>query len=263
MFGIVKAYFIFLDTMKNTKVALVTWWCSWIGKQIVSQLVRSGISVVVNYVHEQACAEDVVDDIVARGGEALSVQADVSDSKSVQKMFVRIEKQFGRLDFLVNNAGIDVMQDLEGFDDMMWEKIVAINLTGKFLCTKYAIPLLKKSSHPKIINIASRLGTKAMPQASAYCCAESAIIMLTKVSALELSKYHISVNTISPGLTRTALSEWVYKDPKIWEKTKNITPMWRIGEPQDIANMVEFLLSDKSDYIDGENINVSGGNILV
>ncbi len=135
------------------------------------------------------------------------------------------------------------------------------NLRGKLLCTKYSIPLLKNSSNPIIINIATRAGISAMEESSAYCCAATGIIMLTKVSALELSKYSIRVNTISPGLTKTKLT-LQYDTEEDFKEYVEKNPSKRIGTPEDIANTVLFLISKEGSFINGENINVSGGILL-
>jgi len=116
------------------------------------------------------------------------------------------------LDYLINNAGINIVKEFENYSTSDWTKIINVNLTGKYLCTKYAIPLLKKSANPRIINIASRFGTKPDDEIPAYCCAEAGIIMLTKVSALGLAKYNIKVNTISPSLTHTPLTEKIFPE---------------------------------------------------
>ena len=176
-------------------------------------------------------------------------------------MFNIVEQRFGRIDYLVNNAGINIDGWIENFDLVDWKKVLDVNLVGKFVCTKNAIPLLKKSTTPRIVNIASRLGTKGMEESSSYCCAEAAIIMLTKVSALELSQYGIRVNTVSPGMTLTPMARKSFSDEemKIFEE-KN--PCKKMGKTTDIANTIMFLLSDDAEYINGENINVNGGTLL-
>ena len=146
--------------------------------------------------------------------------------------------------------------DIDGF-----RKILDVNLVGKVIVTKFALPLLKKSETPSIVNIASRLGTKPCVEASAYCASEAGVINFTKTSALEFSKYKIRVNVVSPGLTNTSLAMMGWTKEEI-EEQKNNNPLYRIGEPIDIANIVLFLLSEKASYINGENINVNGGSLL-
>ena len=176
-------------------------------------------------------------------------------------MFEFVNSEFGGLDVLINNAGIGHLKRMGDQDYNDWKRVVEINLGGKFLCVKYATPLLKKSKDPKIINIASRLATKPMERASAYGPSASGIVMLTKVLALELSKYNIQVNSISPGLIRTPLTEkeWTKEDFDNYAKNN---PSGRVGDVADVANTVLFLVSDSASYINGENINVNGGSLL-
>ena len=143
-----------------------------------------------------------------------------------------------------------------------YRKELNVNVVGRWLCIKYAIPLLKKSKVPRIVNIASRLGTKPIDDSVAYCTSEAATIMLTKCCALELtSKYNIKVNTVSPSMTLTPLAKKSYSEEEIKE-TSSKNPSGRLGEVSDIVYTVLFLLSDKADYINGENINVNGGILL-
>ena len=172
-------------------------------------------------------------------------------------MFNKIEK----LDYLINNAGTNIDSYIEKFDIQDFRKVLDVNLVGKVICTKHAIPLLKNSENASVVNIASRLGTKPCIEASAYCSAEAGVINFTKASALELSKYKIRVNTVSPSLTVTPLALYGWTDEEI-EEQKESNPLKRLGETIDIANAVLFLLSDKASYINGENLNVNGGSLL-
>lgn len=190
-------------------------------------------------------------------------KADISDEQAVQKMFEEIEKDHGKLDYLVNNAGIDAPQPFESYKLSDWNNVIGVNLTGKFLCIKHAIPILKRSDNPRIVNIASRMAEKPyVPEISAYACAEAGVVMLSKVAAKELAEYRIRVNTVSPGLTRTPLTESIIPDEATWEKLSGMNPSKRVGKPSDVANVVLFLLSDEADYINGVNIDVNGGSNL-
>ena len=191
----------------------------------------------------------------------LYIKVDIKDEKSVSDMFEIIQKKFRYIDALINNAAYDKMDSIETYNINIFEQIIKTNLTGKMLCIKYAISLLKKSQYPTIINIASRLAIKPMERSSAYCCAAAGIVMLTKCAALELSDYNIRVNTISPALTITPLSLKSYsKEEIINYSKKNLRK--RVCEMEDIYNLTEFLISKKSDYINGENININGGILL-
>ncbi|MCK4730052.1 MAG: SDR family oxidoreductase [Candidatus Aenigmarchaeota archaeon] len=247
--------------MEQNKTVLITGASSGIGKEIAIQLAKQNIKICINFSKSKEKAEEVQQEIEKFGGKAVIFQADISKEDEVKKMFDFVLSKFGALDILINNAGIDIPESIETYNYENWKKIFDVNLNGKFLCTKYAISLLKKSSAPRIINIASRFALKPFEEASAYCCAESGIVMFTQVSAIELSKYNIKVNTISPGLTKTPLTENICTEEDFDNYAKR-NPSKRIGKPSDIANAVLFLISSKSEFINGENINVSGGILL-
>ncbi len=243
------------------KIALVTGASSGIGKVIAIELANSGFEVIINFSKSKEKAKEVQQEITQHGGQAQIFQADITSEKDISELFNFIDQSFQKLDILVNNAGIYIPDFIESHKIESWDKVLDLNLKSKFLCTKYAIPLLKKSSSPRIINIATRAAEKPIEESVAYCCASAGIVMLTAVSVLELSKYNIRVNTVSPGLTKTPMTESVDTEADFTEyAVKN--PAGRVGLPQDIANVVSFLASDKAEFINGENINVSGGIIL-
>lgn len=243
------------------KIALVTGGTSGIGKKIVEELLRQGAIVIINYGHNDNQAQGLNDELNNYKNNFCIIKADVSKIEEVKLMFEEVKKRYGKLDYLINNAGTNVDGFIENYNIEDWYNVINVNLTGKFLCTKYSIPLLKEATNASIVNIASRLGTSPCKEASAYCVAEAGIINFTKCSALELSDYGIRVNTVSPGLTVTPLSlnGWTKKEI---EDTKNNNPLKRLGETIDIANTVLFLLSDAASYINGQNINVNGGGLL-
>ncbi len=245
----------------NGKIALVTGGTSGIGKEIVKQLLSNGVFVFVNFGHHDHLMYEAKKELKEISNSFQCIKADVSNEEEVFAMFVKIKETFGKLDYLVNNAGMNVDNFIEDLDIDGFRKILDVNLVGKVIVTKFALPLLKKSESPSIVNIASRLGTKPCVEASAYCASEAGVINFTKTSALEFSKYKIRVNVVSPGLTNTPLAMMGWTKEEI-EEQKDNNPLYRIGEPIDIANTVLFLLSDKASYINGENINVNGGSLL-
>lgn len=247
--------------MMNTKLALVTGATSGIGKKIALDLARQNITVCINFSKSVAAANKVLREIKQHGGNGIIYQADITNEEEVRKMFAYLSSHFKSLDILINNAGIYKPSFIEEHNYIDWKNILDVNLNGKFLCTKYAVPLLRLSKHPRIINIASRCAEKADEESSAYCCSAAAITMLTKVSALELAKYNIKVNTVSPGLTKTFLSQQFSLEGEFEEYAQK-NPSHRIGKVDDISNVVNFLISEKADFINGENINVSGGILL-
>lgn len=241
----------------ENKVALVTGGTSGIGKEIAKQLLRNGAKVIINYAHNEENYKKTKNELEEYKDNVLFIQADVSNEDEVIRMFQKIEK----LDYLVNNAGTNIDSYIEEFNIEDFRRILDVNLVGKVICTKHAVPLLKNSKTSSIVNIASRLGTRPCMEASAYCSAEAGIINFTQASALELSKYSIRVNTVSPSLTITPLALEGWTEQEI-EKHKQNNPLKRLGETIDIANAVLFLLSEKASYINGENLNVNGGSLL-
>lgn len=241
----------------ENKVALVTGGTSGIGKEIAKQLLLNGAKVIINYGHNEENYEKTKKEFEEYKDKVIFIKADVSNEEEVIEMFNKIKK----LDYLINNAGTNIDSYIETFDIQDFRKVIDVNLIGKVICTKYAIPLLKNSENASIVNIASRLGTNPCVEASAYCSAEAGVINFTKASALELSKYKIRVNTVSPSLTVTPLALYGWTNEEIEEQKEN-NPLKRLGETIDIANAVLFLLSDNASYINGENLNVNGGSLL-
>ncbi|MCI8276976.1 MAG: SDR family oxidoreductase [Clostridia bacterium] len=239
------------------KVALVTGGTSGIGKEIAKQLLTEGAKVIINYAHNEENYEKTKKEFEEYKEKVWFIKADISKEEEIIKMFSKIE----RLDFLINNAGTNIDGDIETLDLKDFRKVLEVNLVGKVICTKYAIPLLKNSRNASIVNIASRLGVKPCAEASAYCASEAGIINFTMAVALELSKYNIRVNAVSPSLTITPLALEGWTEEEI-EEQKQSNPLKRLGETIDIANAVLFLLSDKASYINGENLNVNGGGLL-
>lgn len=241
----------------ENKTALVTGGTSGIGKEIVKQLLIKGANVIINYGHNEENFEKTKQDLKAYKERVTFIKADISKENEVITMFQQIEK----LDYLINNAGTNIDSYIEEFNLEDFRKVLDINLVGKVICTKHAIPFLKNSKTPAIVNIASRLGVIPCEGASAYCSAEAGILNFTKASALEFSKYGIRVNSVSPGLTITPLALEGWTKEEIEEHKQN-NLLKRLGEPIDIANAVLFLLSDEASYINGENMNVNGGSLL-
>ncbi len=246
----------------ENRVALITGSTSGMGQQMAKQLLEEGASVVINYAHNEENAKSTMELLKNYENNILLIKADISKEDEVKSMFQKIEERFGKLDFLVNNAAYDKILSLEDLTPEEFRKELDINLVARWMCIKYAIPLFQKSDYPRVVNIASRLGERPMLDALAYCTCEAATIMLTKVSALELAKYNIKVNTVSPSLTLTPLARQSYTEDEI-KATASKNPSKRLGECEDTANLVLFLLSKEADYINSENINVNGGILLV
>ena len=250
------------DVIHTNRIALVTGGSSGIGREIAIELAKAGFSVVLNFSKSTDSANSVKDEILAMGGDAHLFLADITREAEVERLFAFMETEFTHIDVLINNAGLYIPDDIENQGIDSWNKTLGLNLTAKMLCTKYAVPLLRKSMAPRIINIASRAAKRPLRETAAYCCAATGIVMLTQVSALELAKYNIHVNSVSPGLTRTPMTEAVDTEEDFLDYTRK-NPSKRMGEPKDIAKTVLFLISSDADFINGENLNVSGGSLLL
>ncbi len=244
------------------KIVLVTGSTSGIGRQIAKQLLENGANVIINYGHNDRLAEETMKQLSNFKDNILLIKCDLSKENEVDNMFNKIKERFNKLDGLVNCAAYDKVLSIEDLTIEEYRHELDVNVVARWQCIKNAIPLMKKSDRPRVINIASRLGTKPMEDSVAYCTCEAATIMLTKCCALELSKYNIKVNTVSPSLTLTPLGMQSYSEEEI-KATAEKNPSKRIGTVEDTANVVIFLLSDKADYINGENVNVNGGILLV
>lgn len=242
-------------------IYLVTGATSGIGKQIAEDLLKSGNEVVLNYGNNDKQAKAVEKEFKSEGYKFSICKADISNEKQVKEMFAFVEKKYGKLNGLINNAGTNVDEFVETCKLENYMKVVKTNFIGKMLCSKYAIPLLKNQENACIVNIASSLGVRPDTECSAYCCSASAIITLTQCLAMELSDYNIRVNCVSPAFTPTPLSLAGWTKAEIEAKEKR-NPRHRLGKVEDMSNAVLFLLSNKADYINGENLKVNGGGIL-
>lgn len=240
-------------------LAVVTGGTSGIGFEISKQLIArgGGIRVIAIYASNDKKAEYARLEINSKDFETRKI--DVTNENAVKEFFAELKE----LDFLINCAGISIEAPFESISMEDVKKVMDVNLYGKMNCAKYALPLLKQSKCARIVNIASRFAQKPFIDGMmGYSCSEAGIVMMTQVLALEYAKYGIRVNTVSPSLTLTPLTRSVCTKEEI-ETISKKNPSGRLGDPIDIANVVMFLCSEKSEYINGENINVNGGILLV
>lgn len=242
------------------KVALVTGASRGIGREIAFELAREGASVAVNYAGSEAKALELVDEIKAMGREAFAIQADVSNSDSVNDMVKETVERFGKLDILVNNAGITKDNLLMRMKESEWDDVININLKGVFLCTKAVTRQMMKQRSGRIINISSVVGVSGNAGQANYVAAKSGVIGLTKTAAKELSSRGITVNAIAPGFITTDMTDKLNEEVTA-EMLKQI-PLARFGEPKDIARAVVFLASEDSNYMTGQTLNINGGMVM-
>jgi len=242
------------------KKALVTGGSRGIGKGIALALATQGADVAVNYHSSKEKAEEVVTEIKNMGKDSFSVQADVSSFNQVKKMFEEIKTRWQKLDILVNNAGILKFTTFESITEEDWDRILAVNLKGCFLCSKEAVKLM--SSGAKIINIASiasggvGIGFRSIAH---YTASKGGIIALTEAMALDLASRGINVNAIAPGVIKTNMTKELLTDEKAKAGFMMRIPKGRLGEPKDIGAAAAFLASDEADYLTGSVIYVDGG----
>lgn len=240
------------------KVAIVTGARRGIGKAVALKLAGNGAKVVVTDLDKEDC-ENVVKEIEGLGGEGLALKLDVTKEEEISEVIKKVKEKFGRIDILVNNAGIFIQEELDKMDTSKIDKILAVNLRGLILCTKYVLPEMKKNNYGKIINIASIAGFVGFESSSVYCATKGAVVNLTRELAAELAKYKINVNAVAPGVIETAMTKHLLEDENVKTALLRNIPYGRIGKPEDIANAVAFLASDEAEYITGHTIVVDGG----
>jgi 3-oxoacyl-[acyl-carrier protein] reductase len=239
------------------KVALVTGSSRGIGRAIAIELAKSGIDIVVNDSKNPHEGIEVVNEINEIGQRAIYIQADVSDPNQVEKMVEEIISEFGKIDILVNNAGIIVDKLLKDMTIQEWNKVVAVNLTGVFNCTKSVIKHMQKQKSGKIVNISSISGQIGNIGQANYSASKAGVISFTKTVAKEYARDGINVNAVAPGFIRTKMVENIPE--KVIEKILKQIPLGRVGEPEEVAKLVCFLASDDANYITGQVISINGG----
>jgi NAD(P)-dependent dehydrogenase (short-subunit alcohol dehydrogenase family) len=239
------------------RTALVTGASKGVGKGIALELAREGCGVAVNYNTDAKGAEATAAEIRAMGREAFPVQANVGVSAEVDRMFAEVLGRFARLDILVNNAGVQTWKPLLELEEREWDRVLNTNLKGAFLCTQRAARHMKDHGGGRIVNIGSGCNKIAFPNLVDYTASKGGIEMFTRVSAVELGKYGITVNCVAPGaieIERTKLEAGDYAGT--WAK---LTPLGRVGVPLDVGRAVAFLASEKADFVTGQTIWVDGG----
>jgi len=239
------------------KIALVTGGSRGIGRETSVCLAEAGARVIINYHRSQDEVEKLKDQIARSGQDAEIFQADIGVPEEIEKLFAFIRKEYGRLDILVNNAGIIKDNLLLSMTLPEWDKVIALNLRGAFLCTQHAAEMMLSAHSGKVINIASISAIKGGRGQTNYAAAKGGLIAFTRACAVELSGKGIQVNAILPGVITTDMTTRVRK--RAGEMILKEIPVGRFGIPADVANLVVFLASDKADYITGQSIVIDGG----
>lgn len=241
------------------KVALVTGAATGIGKAIAMELARRGASVVINYIGKPDPAQDAVNSIKRENGTALAIEADVSNSEQVSRMIAQTVSQLGQIDVLVNNAGIEKEVPFLELAEDDWDRIIAVDLKGPFLCTQAAAREMAKRGKGTVINISSVHEDLPFPGYAPYCAAKGGLRMLCRDLALELAKYNINIVNVAPGAIDTPINDATMKNPEKVLALKREIPLGRVGKPEDVAKLVCYLASDDASYITGTTVVIDGG----
>jgi len=239
------------------RVALVTGAGRGIGRSVALLLSESGAQVAIadrgDYLAE------VEKEILSRGGRVMALQTDVSSEQQVEEMVLGILKEFGRIDLLVNNAGILKFGFFSKIGPEHWDEIINNNLRSCFLVTRAVLPQMRERKMGSIVNVSSLFAFDTAGGYSAYNVSKAGIVALTVTLSREEARYNIRVNAVAPGAIDTPMNLPLKSDPKLLEKVISLIPLRRLGKPEEVANSVVFLLSDQASYITGHTLWVTGG----
>ena len=242
------------------KSALVTGASRGIGRAAAAALAREGWPVCINYLERRDAAESLVRDLRSQGLAAMAVQADVADRKAVEAMVRAASETLGPVELLVNNAGISHQGLFQDMDDLLWNRLLAVNLTGPRNAVQAVLPHMLEEKRGCIVNISSIWGLRGGSCETAYACTKAGIIGLTRSLALELAPSGIRVNCVAPGCVETDMVR------VLGEETRTMlveeTPLGRLGRPEDIAQAVAFLASERAGFITGQVLTADGGFIV-
>ena len=245
--------------MEDKQVVFVTGGSRGIGKAIALKFAENGYNVAINYVSDKTDTQALEKEFQNKGVECLIQKADVSKADEVETLTKAIIKKFGRIDVLVNNAGITRDMLLIRMKEEDFDKVIEINLKGTFITTKAVVPYMMKKRNGRIINISSVVGVAGNAGQCNYSASKAGIIGFTKSVAKELASRNIRANAVAPGFIKTDMTDVLNDEQK--NQINSQIPMKRMGTPEDIANAVYFLGSEESSYITGQVLNIDGGMI--
>jgi NAD(P)-dependent dehydrogenase (short-subunit alcohol dehydrogenase family) len=249
-----------VDVFKlDGRTALITGGTQGLGLVMAQALAAAGANVAVTSRHLEKAADAAAGISAAAGRKAVGVAADVTEAEQVEAMVDAVIAEFGRLDILINNAGINIRKPIEEFDEESWDLVQSTNLKAPFLCARAAAKPMKKQRYGRVINMASMLGSVALPERGAYCSSKGGLIQLTKVLALEWAPYNITVNALCPGPIATELNAVVMNNPEANRFFLDHIALGRWGRPDEIVGPALFLASDASSFMTGSALVVDGG----
>ena len=251
----------------HKRIALVTGGAQGIGRAIAERLLQDNAVVVLGDIDE-AAVRTTADELAANGGECVGLYLDVADEASVARAYAEIDRRFGGLDILVNNAGIIALDDgrrpvVESMSLEHWRRTLDVNLTGTFLMSRGAIPLMRRGRWGRIVNMCSRLArTRTGPGNSHYAASKAGLIGFSRILASEAGSDGITVNCIAPSKIATEMTRSIAGGAALLEEYIGETVVGRLGEPDDVANIVGFLCSEQSSFITGIVVDVTGGSFM-
>lgn len=242
------------------KVSIVTGAATGIGQAIATAFAVEGAAIVVDYVGKEGAADQTLQHIKGAGGRAVAMACDVSDSTQVSSLIERAVREFGRLDILVNNAGIEFKHPFLEFPIELWNKVIAVDLTGPWLCAQAAArQMVKQRGGGRIINISSIHEDLPMPTNAPYCAAKGGLRMLMRTIAVELAPHKITVNNIGPGAIYTPIDADIQSKPEEERQLMAEIPLGRWGKPEEVAELAVYLASDAAAYVTGSTFFIDGG----
>jgi glucose 1-dehydrogenase len=249
-----------LSTLLQGKVAIVTGGNSGIGKSIVEWLAELGAKVVIDYRSHPEATEALEEEIGAYGGSSFGVQADVGKLEDLQRLVDTAVSKYGRLDIMVNNAGIETRTSILDTTPDDFDKVLNVNLRGVFFATQYAAKqMIAQGSGGRIINISSVHEDWPMPNNTPYCVAKGGVRMLTRTAGVELASKGVTIVNVGPGAVATPINDSTMNNPELLAKLNAAIPMGRMAQPEEIAKVVGFLASDAASYITATSIFADGG----
>jgi len=249
-----------LSTLLQGKVAVVTGGNSGIGKSIVEYLAELGAKVVIDYRSHPEATEALEEEIGAYGGSSYGVQADVGKLEDLQRLVDTAVSKYGRLDIMVNNAGIETRTSILDTTPDDFDKVLNVNLRGVFFATQYAAKqMIAQGSGGRIINISSVHEDWPMPNNTPYCVAKGGVRMLTRTAGVELASKGVTIVNVGPGAVATPINDSTMNNPELLAKLNAAIPMGRMAQPEEIAKVVGFLASDAASYITATSIFADGG----
>ena len=247
-----------MEQLFNEKVAIITGGNSGIGEEVSITLAKLGAQVVIVN-RNKISGKKIERKIISRGYKALHITADISKIGDIDRMINEVMERFGRIDVLINSAGINIRKPIENFTEEDWDEIININLKGVFFCCQKVGEKMAKQNHGKIVNIGSVSAEQVLPLRSIYNGSKAGIHAISKSMAIEWAKYNINVNVVAPGMIITPLTKKFLEENNRKNIYVNNIPLRRLGNPEDVAKIVTFLASDAARHITGQIIFVDGG----